>query len=178
MATQYSANREFKKFWQLLQGNCNVKIKKNCIKLSVLSFVFHVGRVLQNRQSALYLDWHKIMVFMSKQRMEDLQLWVCIVRTTSKMKISCHCLADCLKKIHLNHMCSTIIFPHSANEIIHLWHCCCFCGRHFLNFLWSSSIQLLQNFRSLYVRILLCKVMDVLIVLYSPLNYFNGKFYY
>lgn len=133
-----------------------------------MSFIFHVGRVLQNRQSALYLDWHKIMVFMSKQRMEDLQLWVCIVMTTSKMKISCHCLADSLKNFHLNHMCNTIIFPHLANEIILLWHCCCCCGRHFLNFLLRTSIQLLHNFGSLYVRILLCKVMKVLILLYSP----------
>lgn len=105
--------------------------------------------------------------FMSKQRMEDLQLWVCIVMTTSKMKILCH-LADSLKKFHLNHMCSTIIFPHLANEMIHLWRCCR-CGRHFLNFLLSASIQLLQNYRSLYVRILLCKVIDVLILPYfSP----------
>ena len=38
------------------------------------------------------------------------------------------------KKLHKKacRTCSTIIFPHSTNQIIDLWPCCCCCRRHFL----------------------------------------------
>ena len=35
--------------------------------------------------------------------------------------------------------CSTIIFPHSTNQIIDLWRCLCRCRSHFLNSLFSCE---------------------------------------
>ena len=45
--------------------------------------------------------------------------------------------------------CSTIIFPHSTNQIIHSWSCRCRCCRHFLN---SSVFQRRRFVISLFLR--------------------------
>ena len=50
-------NREFKKLRRQLQGKRHIKIEL-CVKLSLLR-LFHVDHVVQNRWSALSLDWHK-----------------------------------------------------------------------------------------------------------------------
>ena len=52
------------------------------------------------------------------------------------MKISRRPLADGLRqKLHQKscRTCSTIVFPHSTNQIINLWRCRGRCCRHFLN---------------------------------------------
>ena len=76
----------------------------------------------------------------TKERMKDVLLPAHVVITTSNMKI----LADCIKNMHQKacHTCSTIIFPHSTNQIIDLLHCRCHCSRHFLNFLVTSPLHI------------------------------------
>ena len=63
------------------------------------------------------------MVFMQRQRLKDLLLRAPVVVRTTKMNISRRYLVDYVKKLYQKECrtCSTIIFPHSANEIIHLW---------------------------------------------------------
>ena len=51
-------SREFKKLRRQLQGKRHIKIEL-CVNLSLLP-LFHVDHVVQNRQSALSLVWHKI----------------------------------------------------------------------------------------------------------------------
>ena len=62
-------------------------------------------------------------------------LYCCVVARTSKMKISCRRLADYVKKFHQKacRTCSTIILPHSTNQITDLCRCHGRCSRHFLN---------------------------------------------
>ena len=57
------------------------------------------------------------------------------------MKISRRRLVDYVKSLHQKacRTCSTIIFPHSINQIIDLWRCRRFYGRHFLNSLLFQS---------------------------------------
>ena len=43
--------------------------------------------------------------------------------------------------------CSTIIFPHSTNQIIHLWRCRSRCCRHFLNSLFFNSRETCDSFK-------------------------------
>ena len=51
------------------------------------------------------------------------------------MNISRRLLADYVNKLHQKacRTCSTIIFPHSANQVIDLWRCRFHCGRRFFN---------------------------------------------
>ena len=61
--------------------------------------------------------------------MKDLLLCVRVVVKTLNLEITrCH-LADYVKELHLSacRTCSTIIFPHSTNQIIVFWcrRCCC-----------------------------------------------------
>ena len=60
---------------------------------------------------------------------------------TSNMEISRRHLADCVKNLQQKacRTCSTIIFPHSANQIIDLWCCRRRCRRHFLNSLLAEG---------------------------------------
>ena len=69
------------------------------------------------------------------QRLKVLPLCVHIVIKTLNLEVSCCRLAHYIKQSYLTvcHMCSTIIFPHSANQIIVLWHRCCGCCRPCLN---------------------------------------------
>ena len=51
------------------------------------------------------------------------------------MNISRRLLADYVNKLHQKacRTCSTIIFPHSANQVIDLWRCRFHSGRRFFN---------------------------------------------
>ena len=62
-----------------------------------------------------------------------------VVVRTSKMKISRRHLADYVKKLHQKRAAraARLFFPHSTNQIIHLWRCRCRRCRHFLNSLIS-----------------------------------------
>ena len=53
--------------------------------------------------------------------MKDLLLRARVVVRTSNMKISRRRLADYVKRLHQKE-CRTIIFLHSTNQIIDLWH--------------------------------------------------------
>ena len=57
--------------------------------------------------------------------MKDLPLRARVVVRTLNMKISRRRLADFVKTLHQKacRTCSTIIFPHSTNQIIDLWRC-------------------------------------------------------
>ena len=63
------------------------------------------------------------------QRMKDLLLCVHVVAKTLNLEISRYHLADYVKELDLSacRTCSTIIFPHSTNQIIVFWRrrCCC-----------------------------------------------------
>ena len=75
--------------------------------------------------------------------MKNLLLCVHVVVETLNLEISrCH-LADYVKELNLSacHMCSTIIFPHLANQIINL----CRCGCH-------VTIQSVSSGANLYKR--------------------------
>ena len=65
--------------------------------------------------------------------MKDLLLRAWVVVRTAKRKILRRRLADYVKTFHQKvcRTCSTILFPHSTNQIIDLWRCCC--RRRFLN---------------------------------------------
>ena len=65
--------------------------------------------------------------------MKNLLLRASVVVLTSNMKISRRRLADYLKNLHQKACCtcSTIMSPHSTNQIIDSWRCRCLC--HFLN---------------------------------------------
>ena len=89
---------------------------------------------VQNRRSVLSLDWYK-WFSRKRKRMKDLVQRACVVKRTSGMKISRRHLADYVKKLHQRacRTCSTILFPHSTNQIIYLLcHRRC-CHRRFVN---------------------------------------------
>ena len=73
--------------------------------------------------------------------MKDLPLKAGVVVKTSNMKISRRRLVDYVKSSYQKacRTCSTIIFPHSTNQINDLWRCRRSCGRHFLNSLLFQS---------------------------------------
>ena len=112
-------NREFKKPRRQLQRKRQIKIEL-CVWLSALRLL-HVRHVYKRRRSVLSLDWHK-WFSCKRERIEDLLLRTRVVVRTSKMKNCCPYLADYVKIFHQKayHTCSTIIFPHSTNHIIHL----------------------------------------------------------
>ena len=76
--------------------------------------------------------------------MKDLLLRAPVVVRTSNMKISRRRLADYVKTLHQKacRTCSTIIFLHSTNGIIDLWHCRWRCRRQILNSLITQSRRL------------------------------------
>ena len=82
------------------------------------------------------------LIFKQRQRTKHLLLRIHVVFRISNMKISRRPLAACVKKMHRK-ACSTIIFPHSTNQIIDLWRCRC--RRHFLNSIKSQPQQNEQN---------------------------------
>ena len=69
--------------------------------------------------------------------MKDLLLRARVVLRTLRMNNARRRLVDYVKKLDQKARCtcSTIIFPHSTNQIIDLWRYHCLCRRHFLHFL-------------------------------------------
>ena len=70
-------------------------------------------------------------------KMKDLLLpyWWC--RQNIKiLKFLCRRLTDYVRKLYQKacRTCSSIIFPHSTNQIIDWWRCCCSCSRRFLGY--------------------------------------------
>ena len=79
--------------------------------------------------------------------MKDLLLYVHVVFKTLNLEISrCH-LADYVKEFYYSacRTCSTIIFPHSANQIIVFWRRRCRCRRPCS----SSLFEVLMTTRAL-----------------------------
>ena len=124
-------NREFKKLRRLLQRKRQIKIEL-CAGLSVL-LLFHVGHVVQNRQSTLFACLPR-MIFMQRQRMKNFLLRARHVDKTSKIKISRRRLTEYVKNFQQKvcRTCSTIICLRSTNQRIDLWRCRYLCRRHFL----------------------------------------------
>ena len=91
--------------------------------------LFQVGHVVQTSRSVLSLAWH--VYFSCKGR--KLNVYRCELALSSQ--ISRRHLADYGKKLHKKacRTCSTIIFPHSTNQIIGLWCCRSSYRRPFLN---------------------------------------------
>ena len=83
--------------------------------------------------------------FHVKAENEDLLLQARVVVRTSNMKISRRRLVDYVTKLHQKACCacSTIIFPHSINQIIDLWRCRC--RRQILNSLISHIREVKQG---------------------------------
>ena len=75
------------------------------------------------------------MIFMQRQRMEDLLLRARVVVRISKLYILRRRLADYAEKLHRKacRTCSTIIFPHLTNQIVDLRRCRWPCQSQFLN---------------------------------------------
>ena len=102
-------------------------------------------------------------------RMKDLLLCVHVVIKTLKLEIShCH-LADYIKEFYLSvcrtcSSCSTIIFPHSINQIIFFWCLCCRCGHLCL----SSQLIIFCG-----VGIFACKVSGYPVLRSSLIALFN-----
>ena len=75
--------------------------------------------------------------------MKDFLLRARVIVRTSNLKISRRRLADYVVKLNQEvcRTCSTIIFPHSTNQIIDLWRCRYRCLRPNLNSLISDNIS-------------------------------------
>ena len=129
--------------------NEKVTLRLNfAFKLSVLQ-LFHVGHVVQNSRSTLSLAWDECFSWIDKEW--ELALFRAL-SSVSNMKISSCRLADYVKTLHQK-TCrtrSTIIFPHSTNQIIDLWCCRCLCLRQILNLLFSFAGQLSFDSSSCY----------------------------
>ena len=74
-------SREFKKLRRQLQQKRHIKFEL-CLRLSLLR-LFHVGRVVQNRRSALSLAWHKW--FSGKGK--DWKIYCCELALSSELQI-------------------------------------------------------------------------------------------
>ena len=72
--------RQFKKLRRQLQRKRHIKIEL-CVKLSLLR-LFHVGRLVQNRRSALLLAWHEWFSCKGKER----KLYCCELALSSNIK--------------------------------------------------------------------------------------------
>ena len=90
-----------------------------------------MGYVIQTRRSALSLAWDECFSCKenekNEKRMKDLLRGARVVFRASIMKFSSRRLADYIRTFLQKacRTCSTIIFPHSTNQIIELWRCRC-----------------------------------------------------
>ena len=73
--------REFKKLRRQLQQKRHIKFEL-CVRLSLLR-LFHVGRVVQNRRSALSLAWHEWFSCKGK----DWKIYCCELALSSELQI-------------------------------------------------------------------------------------------
>ena len=90
----------------LTKGHFKIEL---CERLSALR-LFYVGHVVQIMRDSLSFAWNECLSCESKNTKHFL-LWARIVVTTSNKKL--HFVKNCTKKA-----CSTIILPHSTNQII------------------------------------------------------------
>ena len=74
-------SREFKKLRRQLQQKSHIKFEL-CVRLSLLR-LFHVGRVVQNRRSALSLAWHEWFSCKGK----DWKIYCCELALSSELQI-------------------------------------------------------------------------------------------
>ena len=114
-----------KKLRRLPQRKRHITKIELCVSLSVLR-LFRVGHVAQNRRSALSLAWHKWFSCKGKER----KIYCCGLALSSEPHIrKFHVVVWQTTSIKLHQKayrtCSTIIFPHSTNQIIDLWRCRC-----------------------------------------------------
>ena len=132
--------REFKKLRRLLQRKRHVNIEL-FVRLSAFTIIPCLSRYRKQVKCTSVCLVRMVFKFTWGQRMKNLLLRACVVVRTSNMKISRRPLADYVKTMHKKacRTCSTIIFPHSANQIIDLWRCRGRCCRHFLNSLFAGG---------------------------------------
>ena len=132
--------REFKKQRRLLQRKRHMKIEL-CVKLSVLQW-FQVGHLMY-KIGAVYFRLLGTNVFHAKAKNERLSAASSRCRQNLKYENFTTSLADYVKILHQKacRTCSTIIFPHSNNQVIDLWRCRDRCRRHLLNSLSSSTFK-------------------------------------
>ena len=112
--TGTSDNREFKKLRRLLQRKRHMKIGL-CISLSV-SRLFQVDHVIQNRRIEVRFRCLGTNGFHAKEKNE---------RFTAASGSRCRQNLKTERKNFTSSFCtcSTIIFPHSTNQITDLWRC-------------------------------------------------------
>ena len=120
--------KEFKKLRQLLQRKRHFNMEF-CVGLNVLR-LSHVSHVVQNRRSAFRLAWRKW--FSRKGKNESFTVAGSRCRQNLKNENFTSSFGRPRQNLHQK-ACCTIIFPHSTNQIIHLWRCRCRCCLHFLN---------------------------------------------
>ena len=142
---KFFPNRDFKKPRRRLQRKRHIK-REICVRLSVFR-QFHVGQVVQNKRSALSLAWQEWFSCKGKEWKIYGSVRCRVVVRTSNIKISRRPLADHIKKFHQKacRTWSTVIFPHSTNQIIDLWRCRGRCRRLFLKFPFETLTTALTN---------------------------------
>lgn len=89
---------ELKKLWWLLRQKCHNKIEL-CVNLTVLQLLFHVGQLVQNRQSVLLLAWHECFSCKGREQRFTAAGWHC--RQTLKYWIFCPYIWPTKSKITL-----------------------------------------------------------------------------
>ena len=96
--------------------------------------LFHVCHVILNRRSALFV-FFGTNAFHVKAENEKLIAADLRCRQNLKYENFTSSFGRLRQKLHQKscRTCSTIVFPHSTNQIIHLWRCRGRCCRHFLN---------------------------------------------
>ena len=127
----------------VVQRKRHIKVEL-CVGLSGLR-LFYIGNVVQNRRSALPLAWYEWFLCKGK----EWKVYCCGLALSSEpQKWKFHVVIwQTTWKLHQKacRTSSTIIFPHSTNQIIYLWRRRCRCCRHFLNSLlmhWFTCVVL------------------------------------
>ena len=115
------------------EGNCNdcdITVERTSRQVEWFAMILRWSCV-QNRRSVLSPDWYE---------------WFSCKR----------------QKLHQRacRTCSTILIPHSTNQIIHLWRCRRFCRRRFVQNLWQVQLLTLRV-RTLVVPLLTPHGLDI-----------------
>ena len=121
-------------------GCCNKNIKiELCIRLSICDYSMLITLYKIGELHFRLLGTNGFHVKAKNERYTAASLGCCQNLKNFNMKISRCRLADYIKKLHQKacRTCSTIIFLHSTNEIIDLWHCHWRCRHQIINSLLS-----------------------------------------
>ena len=125
-------------------GRCNENdtFKYNFSLGSVFLRLFNVCHVIRNRQSVLFVFFGPN-AFHVKAENEKLIASDLCCRQKLKYENFTSSFGRLRQKLHQKscRTCSTIIFPHSTNQIINLWRCRGRCRRHFLNSLFAIRVR-------------------------------------